>query len=79
MLSGFSLAVCSPLDNENRILDPEEKKSYKKITVVFTAGFLLFGIVLYFMGLHRYTVCIFTGIILSAGLQMPVVLRKRPV
>lgn len=72
-LAGISLAVCSPLENENRMLDSEEKSRYKKITTVFTAGFLLLGIVLYFMGLHSYTVCIFTGIILSAGLQIPVI------
>lgn len=72
-LSGISLAICSPLENENRILDSEEKSRYKKIAIAFTAGFLLLGIVLSFMGLHSYTVCIFTGIILSAGLQIPVI------
>lgn len=76
MLSGISLAVYSPLENENRILESEEKCRYKKITAVFTAGFLFLGILSHFMGIHSYTVCIFTGIILSAGLQIPVILGK---
>lgn len=76
ILSGISLWVCSPLENENRILDSEEKSRYKRITAVFTAGFLLLGILLHFVGFHSYSVCVFTGIILSAGLQIPAILGK---
>lgn len=76
MLSGISLTVYSPLENENRVLDSEEKECYKKITAAITVGFLFSGILLHFMGLHRYAVCIFTGIILSAGLQIPVILEN---
>lgn len=76
MLAGVSLVICSPLDNENRVLSPDEKICYKKITAVFTAVFLLAGALFYMKELPAYAVSIFTGIILSAGMQMPVVLKR---
>lgn len=53
-----SLAVCSPLDHENRRLSTEEKNSYRKAVIVLTILFLLIGVLFYVLGLNTYTVCI---------------------
>ena len=76
LLAGISLVICSPLDHENRVLSKEEKSCYKKMTILFTALFLFMGVMFYYMRLSDYAVCILTGIILSAGLQMPVILGR---
>lgn len=72
ILAGVSLVICSPLDHENRVLNPDEKICYKKITAVLTAVFLSAGALFYMKEMPVYAVSIFTGIILSAGMQMPV-------
>lgn len=77
MMAGISLIICSPLDNENRILSPDEKIRYKKIAAILVVLFLLLSMSFYFMELHIYADCISTGIILSAGLQMPNVLKRQ--
>ena len=75
-LAGISLVIWSPLDHENRKLEPEEKVCYKKITAVLTAVFLMTGLLFYFMKIPACAISVFTGIILSAGMQMPVVFKK---
>ena len=49
---------------------------YKRITAVITTVSLLVGVLFYFIKLPAYASSIFTDIILSSGMQMPVVLKK---
>lgn len=74
--SGFSLITFSPLDNENRILEQNEKTYYKKITTMFVLMFIFIGILLHLLGLHTYTVCIFIGVMLAAGMQLPNIIKR---
>ena len=61
-IASVSLIVFSPIDNENRRLDTNEKRTYKKTTVFF--------------GKYIYTICFSVGILLTAGLQAPYIVKK---
>lgn len=69
--SAVSLIVFSPIDNENRVLSPDERVLYKKVTVILVIIFLLLDVILFLLHLNTYAVCISIGIMLSAGLQLP--------
>lgn len=72
----ISLMVFSPVDSENKRLDEQEKKHYRKI-VVWISGF--FGMVClagYGMGWQTITVSIAAGLVLSAGLQLPCIITR---
>lgn len=71
-----SLCVFSPVDNENRRLDEEEKKQYRGTTMKLASVFLLTGILFCLFGLQTYAVCIFIGIILTACLQLPCIIKR---
>ncbi|MED9968152.1 MAG: accessory gene regulator B family protein [Blautia sp.] len=76
IIASVSLIVFSPIDNENRRLDMDERKIYKKITAFCVMFFVLSDITLFFMGKHVYTSCISVGILLTAGLQVPCIIKK---
>lgn len=73
----ISLITCSPIENENKQLSINEKKAYRKITAIwvgiFTATYFVFG----FMKQDTYAVCVALGIILTAMLQIPCLIRKQ--
>lgn len=69
------LVFFSPIDSENRRLEKDEKKMRKKDTTIVLAIFILGYIGLLMFGKDRYAVCIGMGIILTAGLQVPCVVR----
>ena len=48
----------------------------KKTTVILVVSFLLVDALFVWLHLTRYVVCISIGIILSAGLQLPCIIRK---
>ena len=75
-LASTSLIICSPIDHENRRLDAGERCSYKRMTAVLTILFLALYVVLGWLKLETYAVCIAVGLILSAALQMPCVVQK---
>lgn len=75
-VASISLMIFSPIDSENRVLDKEERRDYKKIAIFFL---LLFGViesVLYYLGWYGDMVCISVGILLSAGLQIPCIVKR---
>lgn len=74
--AAVSLVIFSPIDNENRVLSQEEHRIYKKITAILVVSFLLVDVLFVWLHLTRYAVCISIGIILSAGLQLPCIIRK---
>lgn len=73
--ASVSLAAFSPIDSENRPLSQEEKTSYKRITIILVTIFLLVGALSFLVGLHTFAICISIGIMLSACLQIPSVLK----
>lgn len=75
--AAISLVVCSPIDNENRILDQGEKKLYKKVTIMLVTVFLSLDMVLFFLNQYSYVACISVGIQLSAGLQIPCIMKRK--
>lgn len=80
-VASVSLIVFSPIENENRILDMDEKRTYKRITALCVTFWGLLDIALYLLGFRIYTVCFSVGILLTAGLQVPCIVKeyvKRP-
>lgn len=75
LLSAISIMVWSPIDSTNRRLDIVEKKRFKRISTCITGIFLLLVIVFYYWDKKEVSICFSIGIILTAGLQIPCVLR----
>ena len=76
VIASVSLSTFSPIDSENRRLDTNEKRTYKKTTVFFVILFGLLDIALFLLGKYIYTICFSVGILLTAGLQVPCIVKK---
>lgn len=76
ILSGISLAYFSPLEHENRLLSDKEQIRYKQITAAIVACVFGVSVIFFCFCLYTYAVCISIGLILSASLQLPCVLRN---
>ncbi len=66
-----SLMIWSPVDTENRRLNPEEKRSCKAIVFAMAVVFGLLYLMLVLSKHNQAAVCIAIGIILTASLQLP--------
>lgn len=75
ILSTVSLVCFSPLENENRLLSREERFCYKKITAVIVVSNVLVELLLFLLHLYTCVVCVSIGLVLSASLQFPCILR----
>lgn len=75
--SCISLIIHSPIENENKQLSMNEKKAYKKVTMICVGVFVIVHFALGFMKQDTYAVCIALGIILTATLQIPCLIRKK--
>ena len=75
-IASVSLIVFSPIDSENRKLNIDEKKIYKKITVLCVIFLGLLDIALFLLGKSVYINCFSVGILLTAGLQVPCIVKK---
>lgn len=71
-----SLVLCSPVDSENRRLDSEEVKWYRKVTIAIVFSLAFLCVLFYLLELYTYTICVSIGMILSAGLQAPCVIQR---
>ena len=76
VIASVSLITFSPIDSENRRLDTDEKRNYKKTTVFCVIFFGLLDIALFLLGKYIYTICFSVGILLTAGLQAPCIVKK---
>lgn len=72
----ISLGIFSPVDSENRQLDPQEKKKYKKITIWIAMAFFAIYVLLLLLRLDYYAKWIAAGLILPAVSQIPVALKR---
>lgn len=75
VLATVSLILFSPIEHSNRPLCRDEKGRYKKITAILVAVFLLLDAVCFFRGYHTYAIDMSIGIILSASLQIPCIIK----
>ena len=64
------------MDSENRRIDRDERRSYKKMTVFCVIVFGVLDIILFLLGKYIYTSCFSIGILLTAGLQEPCIVKK---
>ncbi|MBO5056198.1 MAG: accessory gene regulator B family protein [Lachnospiraceae bacterium] len=71
----FCLIACSPVDSENRRLQPEEKKEYKQKAGRIALGILGMIALLLMLGAEELAVHGAVGLIMAAGLQVPCVLQ----
>ena len=74
--AAFSLALCSPIDSKERQLDDTEKLQYRCVTRILVTAFIGIYMLLLFLRLERYAVCIAIGIGLSATLQISCMVKK---
>lgn len=74
-VSVISLYLWSPIDSENRRLEQDEKKKYRRTTIWVSLVFTLIHFVLLLMGYNGLAVSLAVGLMLSAGLQVPCVIQ----
>ena len=75
-VSVCSIAYFSPIDSENRRLEEDEIQDCKKKAILISIVFLCLKIVFLILGLENFTVAISVGMILSAGLQFPAIVKN---
>ena len=76
LIACLNLIIFSPIDHENRILGLKEKIVYKKVIGIFTSVAYMAVWILRSIGFERETVCICAGVLLTAGLQVPCILKR---
>lgn len=76
VIAAVSLILFSPIDNKNRILEVSEKKHCKKITAVWSLYYLLVIFICEIGGQTDTAACVTVGMVLSAGLQYPYLIKK---
>lgn len=76
VISVIGLSLWSPIDSENRRLEPDEKEQYRKKVIQITIGFLVIHLLLVLFGKKEWAVSIAVGLMLSAGLQLPCIFQS---
>ena len=75
-LSTIGLIKLSPIDSVNRKLSVNEIVIFRKVTVILSISlFIIYALLMVFY-LPKYAVPIGTGILLSALLQIPCLLKR---
>ena len=80
VVSVISLSLWSPIDSENRRLEPDEKKKYKRKVIGISLMFMILHLLLLMLEDKTWAVSVAVGLMLSAGLQLPCIMqlfRKR--
>lgn len=75
-IASVSLMIFSPIDNENRQFDNNERYVYKRTIVCFVCVLDVLGIVLFLLGYYETTACMCIGIQMTTGLQLPCIVKK---
>jgi len=74
--ASVSLTIWSPIDNESRLLDKEEKYRYKRKTVYWLLVIWMVNIMVYILEQYSYVMAFCVGILLTASLQLPCIVKK---
>ncbi|MGN0160315.1 MAG: accessory gene regulator B family protein [Lachnospiraceae bacterium] len=69
------LCIFSPIDSDSKKLSLDEKKSYRKTVLIQIAFYDMAIITLCLFRIHRYALCLSLGIVLSAVMQVPCILK----
>ena len=75
-ISAISLIIFSPVDNDNRPLSKDDVLHFKQVITIIVVIMLLIGFCLTLAKLYTFTVCLYIGIMLSSGLQIPCILKQ---
>lgn len=75
-ISAISLIIFSPIDNDNRPLSKDDVIHFKQVITFIVVIMLLIGFCLALAKLYTFTVCLYIGIMLSSGLQIPCILKR---
>lgn len=75
-VASLSLILVSPIDSENRRIDEDEKKQYKTVTIICVIIFWLLNSILSLAGKQIYVVDLSIGLLLTAGLQIPCIIKR---
>lgn len=76
IIASLILIVFSPIDSENRRVDIDERGTYKKLTVFFVILFGVLDVTLFLAGKKIYTICFSVGVLMTASLQIPCIVKK---
>ena len=74
---GISVIICSPIDHENKRIDKEEKREFKRITARITTIWMILSVLSMWRRMEVVSICISLGILLTAVLQTPCVISRR--
>ena len=69
-------AIFSPTQSDNRIIAEDEKHIYRKIVMQQLAIYVVVAIIADIAGKEIVTICMFLGIIITAVMQVPCIVRK---
>ena len=75
-ISSIGLLIFSPIDNENRVLDNEEKHRFKKLIAFWICILHILCIILIWSRKYKIVISLSIGIQMAAILQIPCVLKK---
>lgn len=75
-IMGGSLIIFSPVDSQKRRLEKQRKEQYRKVVCEFVMFFLILIFILWKLNAQKYAVSIAVGIWLSAGLQIPCLIKQ---
>lgn len=75
-IMGGSLIIFSPVDSQKRRLEKQQKEQYRKVVCEFVMFFLILIFILWKLNAQKYAVSIAVGIWLSAGLQIPCLMKQ---
>lgn len=77
MCAGAGLVfLFSPVDSENRRLEPEEKTRYRAIAGILSAAVCVIAIIGKMAGNEKLAVCMAVGLLLTLSLQIPCILQR---
>lgn len=77
VISGFSIAVNSPIDSENKRLEKNEIAQYRHITWWLVIIAVICYLVLIMLNRERYAACLAVSLALVAILQLPCLVNKK--
>ena len=75
-ISVVELCIFSPIQSDNRIIAEDEKHIYRKIVMQQLAIYVVVAIIADIAGKEIVTICMFLGIIITAVMQVPCIVRK---
>ena len=74
-ISVVGLCIFSPIQSDNRIIEENEKHTYRKIVMRQLAIYVVVAIIADIVGKEIVTICMFLGII-TAVMQVPCVIYQ---